>query len=69
MIGRYEVKRALGQGGFGRVYLAYDCDLDRLVAIKVPIAARGVVFVEHRGLSERGSHARQAFPPQYRARL
>src|ERR1700675_2054828 len=35
-IGRYQVIRLLGQGGFGRVYLAHDDDLNRPVAIKVP---------------------------------
>jgi serine/threonine protein kinase/formylglycine-generating enzyme required for sulfatase activity len=35
-VGRYRVERLLGQGGFGRVYLAHDDQLQRLIAIKVP---------------------------------
>jgi eukaryotic-like serine/threonine-protein kinase len=35
-IGRYRVLRILGDGGFGRVFLAYDDTLLRQVAIKVP---------------------------------
>ena len=33
--GRYQVQRVVGSGGFGKVYLAHDTELDRPVAIKV----------------------------------
>jgi serine/threonine protein kinase len=39
-IGRYQIRRKLGNGAFGNVYLAHDPELDRLVAVKVPHASR-----------------------------
>ena len=39
-IGRYRVERLLGLGGFGLVFLAYDDQLNRPIAIKVPHARR-----------------------------
>ncbi len=40
LIGRYRLIRLLGEGAFGRVYLGFDEELRRQVAIKVPTAER-----------------------------
>src|SRR5690349_14523613 len=34
-IGKYTIEREVGRGGFGRVYLAHDPEMERKVAIKV----------------------------------
>ena len=39
-LGRYRLLRVLGQGAFGRVHLAYDEELQRQIAIKVPTPDR-----------------------------
>ncbi len=39
-IGRFQIRRMLGRGGFGIVYLAFDPTLNRPVAIKVPRRAQ-----------------------------
>src|ERR1700730_13366091 len=34
-LGRYEIRSQIGAGGMGEVYLAFDTELDRTVAIKI----------------------------------
>ncbi len=67
-IGRYRVIRPLGQGGFGRVYLARDDELDRAVAIKVPSPER-IAARKRRGVPARSPGPRPARPSPYCAGL
>ncbi|HEV3023774.1 MAG TPA: serine/threonine-protein kinase, partial [Pirellulales bacterium] len=59
-IGRYEVRRLLGRGGMGAVYLAHDPELDRLVALKVPELLSG--GAEERFLREARAAAAVSHP-------
>ena len=68
-VGRYCVRAVLGEGGFGRVYLAYDEQLERQVAVKVP-HRRLVLDPEAAAcLPRRSPHRRQPRPPEHRAGL
>ncbi len=40
LLGRYELRRQIGEGGMGRVYEAFDPNLQRSVAIKVMLPER-----------------------------
>ena len=45
-IGRYRIKRLLGEGAFGKVFEAHDPQLDRAVAIKVAKSLSGPMQVK-----------------------
>ncbi|RMF73754.1 MAG: serine/threonine protein kinase [Acidobacteria bacterium] len=51
--GRFDVVRELGRGAFGRVFLARDPTLDRLVAVKVLDGLDGLADAERREAVER----------------
>ncbi len=59
-LGRYVVKREIGQGGMGRVYLAEDPGIGRQVAIKI-------VHVSEDAPSEYRSQLRKRFEVEVRA--
>jgi len=51
-VGRYEIQAIVGEGGFGKVYRAWDPEFERLVAIKELLSGRQVdeptKYVEYR---------------------
>src|SRR5205085_10713993 len=55
-LGRYRLLKELGRGGMGAVYLAHDTQLDRQVAIKIPLFA-----------ATAGNEARERFLREARA--
>jgi tetratricopeptide (TPR) repeat protein len=59
-VGRYELRRTIGSGGGGSVFVAWDPELAREVAVKLVIAADPVL--QARALAEGQSLARLAHP-------
>ncbi len=64
VLGRYLVLDLLGQGGLGRVFSAYDPELDRKVAIKLlePRASRGAADLRARLVREAQALAKVRHP-------
>jgi len=62
LIGRYRLGRILGRGGYGNVYLGFDDELQRSVAVKVPNndnfedAAAAAAFLKEARLVARLEH-------------
>jgi hypothetical protein len=61
-IGRFELRAVLGQGTFGRVYRAYDSQLERQVALKVPKFGSDEPYMVERFLEEARAAARLRHP-------
>src|SRR5437660_5028879 len=62
-LGRYRLLKELGRGGMGAVYLALDTQLDRQVAIKIPLfAANAGGEVRERFLREARAAATLSHP-------
>ncbi|MEZ4383916.1 MAG: serine/threonine-protein kinase [Nannocystaceae bacterium] len=61
-VGRYIVRKAIGAGGMGVVYLAQDPELDRLVALKLLHRSDGDEDARERLLREAKATARLAHP-------
>lgn len=61
-LARFELIAVLGQGAFGRVFKAYDPQLDRFVALKVPTFGPGDKALVQRFFAEAKSAARLRHP-------
>ena len=64
--GRYQVRNALGAGGFGTVYLGHDTQLDRPVAIKVLRGGPDVPQAEAERFLQEARRLARLQPPRHR---
>ena len=60
--GRYQLRRLLGKGGMGAVFLAYDSQLEREVALKIPKFASNRPELVERFLREARAAAKLRHP-------
>ncbi len=61
-LGRFRLQKVLGQGGFGKVYRAWDPQLERMLAIKVPTFSSNDTKRVQRFLTEAKAAARLRHP-------
>jgi serine/threonine-protein kinase len=61
-IGRFDIRKKLGEGGMGVVYEAYDAQLDRPVALKLVRAGEGGPQAHARLLREAQAMAKVSHP-------
>jgi predicted Ser/Thr protein kinase len=61
-LGRYQLRKLLGKGGMGAVYLAHDTLLDRPVALKIPSFANAASTARERFVQEARAAATLAHP-------
>ena len=68
-IGRFQIQSEVGRGGFGTVFKAYDSELRRTVAVKVPRHGGLVTDHEPRAIPAQGAQCFAAASPGDRADL
>ena len=61
-VGKFVIKRQIGRGGMGRVYLAHDPAIDREVAVKVLRPESGNAGITERFRSEARAAGRLSHP-------
>lgn len=62
-VDRYDILRPIGRGGYGVVYLAYDTQLKRRVALKMPLSHRFQSPLDEQAFIEEAQNAAQLDHP------